>query len=127
VLGSSRDERSAAERTAAFNRICDRLESLEIPTVCGVDRNTYGCATDFASCDTRIGIHGSRMLMPAARLGVEYYYGGLRRYIERIGPPVAVEDTFLMGAPMDAESMLPIGFLSELTTPMRTPHASAFE
>ncbi|WP_082656138.1 enoyl-CoA hydratase/isomerase family protein [Bradyrhizobium valentinum] len=76
----------AAECTAAFAAMCDLIAELPIPTVCGLNGNVYGRATDLAlACDFRIGVHGCHLQMSPSRLGIQYYYSGLRRYAERLG------------------------------------------
>lgn len=110
TLSSSR----ARECTAAFAELCDLLEALPIPTVCGLNGNVYGGATDLAlACDFRIGVEGCRLQMSPARLGIEYYYSGLRRYVERLGLSEA-KRLFLTGEQVDTATMMRIGFLSEV-------------
>jgi enoyl-CoA hydratase len=108
---------TARESTAAFAALCNQLEALPIPTVCGVNGNVYGGATDFAlACDFRIGVEGCRLQMSPARLGIEYYYDGLRRYVERLGLTES-KRLFLTGEQVDTATMLRIGFLSEVSSP----------
>jgi enoyl-CoA hydratase/carnithine racemase len=105
------------EQAFAFNRLCDKLEDLRMPTICALNGSVYGGATDFAlACDLRIGVRGSQLLMPPARLGIQYGYGGLRRYVEQLGLSAA-KRLILTGETIDAETMLTIGFLSELFAP----------
>ncbi|MDE5466343.1 enoyl-CoA hydratase/isomerase family protein [Bradyrhizobium sp. CSS354] len=109
----------AVECSAAFAAMCDLLEALPIPTVCGLNGNVYGGATDLAlACDFRIGVEGCRLQMSPARLGIQYYYSGLRRYVERLGLPEA-KRLFLMGDQIDTATMLRIGFLTETCAPER--------
>ena len=51
--------------------------------------------------------------MPAARLGLHFYPGGLRRYLSRLGVNAA-KHLFLTAEKIQAEDMLRIGFLTEL-------------
>ena len=79
----------------------------------------YGGATDLAlACDLRIGVAGTRMFMPAARFGLHYYPGGLRRYVAAVGLAQA-KRVFLTGQTLRATEMLRIGFLTELVTRRR--------
>ncbi|MFG1464729.1 enoyl-CoA hydratase/isomerase family protein [Xanthobacter sp. DSM 24535] len=108
---------SAVSQPHAFSALCDRVEAVKIPTLCALNGSVYGGATDFAlACDIRIGVAGSRMMMPPARLGIQYAYGGLRRYVERLGP-AAAKLLMLTGEPIDADAMLRLGFLQELVAP----------
>lgn len=105
------------QQTLAFGRLCDRLEALRVPTICALNGGVYGGATDFAlACDIRIGVRHARMMMPPTRLGLEYFYGGLRRYVEQLGASVA-KRLVLTAETIDAETMLRIGFLHELVEP----------
>lgn len=104
----------AAEGTAAFAELCDLVESMPMPTVCGLNGNVYGGATDFAlACDFRLGVEGCQLMMSPGRLGVEYYYSGLRRYVERLGLSEA-KRIFLSGEQIDTQTLLRIGFLNEV-------------
>ncbi|MGQ0512541.1 MAG: enoyl-CoA hydratase/isomerase family protein [Betaproteobacteria bacterium] len=97
-----------------FERMLDTLENLPIPVICAMNGSAYGGATDLAlCCDIRIGVRGSRMLMPAARFGLHYYPGGMRRYVSVLGA-AAAKKLFLTALPIDGDEMLRIGFLTEL-------------
>jgi enoyl-CoA hydratase/carnithine racemase len=97
-----------------FERLLDTLETLPLPVICALNGSVYGGATDLAlCCDFRIGVRGSRLLMPAAKIGLHYYPGGIRRYVTRLGLSAA-KKLFLTAMPIDAEEMLRIGYLTEL-------------
>lgn len=97
-----------------FERMLDTLESLPVPTIAAIDGGVYGGGTDLAlCCDLRIGVPASRMFMPAARFGLHYYPGGLRRYVARLGL-TAAKKLFLTAATIEADEMLRIGFLTDL-------------
>ncbi len=92
----------------------DALEALPVPTIAAINGGVYGGATDLAlCCDLRIGVVGTRMFMPAARFGLHYYPGGLRRYVSRLGL-AAASKLMLTAATIEADEMLRIGFLGEL-------------
>jgi len=100
-----------------FDRMVDQLEALRVPTVAAVGGSLYGGGTDLAlACDFRIGVPGIELMMPAARIGVHYYYGGLRRYVTRLGLGAA-KRLFLSGEKIDAEELLRIGFLDAVVPP----------
>lgn len=92
----------------------DALESLDVPTLCALNGSAYGGGTDLAlACDFRIGVRGCRLFMPAARFGLHYYPGGLRRFATRLGCSAA-KKIFLTGMTIDSEELLRMGFLTEL-------------
>ena len=97
-----------------FEDLLDALECFPRPTLCALNGSVYGGATDLAlCCDFRIGVRGSRMFMPAARFGLHYYPGGLRRYVAALGATHA-KRLFLTAQTLDAAEMLRIGFLTDL-------------
>lgn len=57
------------------------------------------------------------MFVPAARFGLHYYPGGLRRFVTRLGP-VVTKRIFLTCMPLNDEEMLRCGFLQDLVERM---------
>jgi enoyl-CoA hydratase/carnithine racemase len=97
-----------------LEKMLDALESLPLPVICALNGSAYGGAIDLAlCCDFRIGVRGARMFMPAAKFGLHYYPGGLRRYVTRLGLNAA-KKLFLTAQAVEDEEMLRIGFLNEL-------------
>jgi enoyl-CoA hydratase/carnithine racemase len=98
----------------SFEDMLDALEALHIPTLCALNGSAYGGGTDLAvACDFRIGVRGCRLFMPAARFGLHYYPGGLRRFTTRLGCSTA-KKIFLTGMTLEGEELLRTGFLTEL-------------
>jgi len=98
----------------AFEHMVDALEALPQPTIARLNGGVYGGATDLAlACDFRVGIAAMELRMPAARLGLHYYPGGLQRYVSRLGLQAA-KRLFLLGEAVDAAELLRIGYLDEL-------------
>ena len=107
------DAEADADEDAAFDRVTDRLERFVLPTICALNGGVYGGSTDLAlACDFRIGVEGMAMFMPAARLGLHYYAGGLRRYVSRLGLNAA-KRLFLQAQRVDTAELLRIGYLDE--------------
>jgi enoyl-CoA hydratase len=102
---------------ATLEQVIDEVENLRVPVICSLNGSVYGGGIDLAlACDFRIGVTGTRMVMPAPRIGLQYYAGGMRRYVERLGL-AASKKLFLIGEPMDCNEMLRVGFLDELLEP----------
>jgi len=98
----------------SLEQLFDTLETLPFVTIAALNGSITGGATDLAlCCDIRIGVPGIRMYVPAARLGIHYYSGGLRRYVTRLGLS-ATSRLMLAGMTIEADEMLRIGFLSEI-------------
>jgi enoyl-CoA hydratase/carnithine racemase len=97
-----------------LDRSFEAIERFPLPTICALNGSVYGGATDLAlCCDFRIGVRGTGMFMPAARFGLHYYPGGLRRFVAVVGLAQA-KRIFLTAQTLRAEEMLRIGFLTEL-------------
>ncbi len=117
-LGDLKDRGSSdgavSPRENGFERLTDALENLRPPTICALNGGVYGGSTDLAlACDFRIGVEAMKMFMPAARLGLHYYTGGLIRYQRRLGL-AAAKRLFLTAEPQDAARLLHLGFLDEV-------------
>lgn len=114
ALAQGRAPVGGAGSPPLFGDVCDRLEDLELPTIAAVNGGVFGGGTDLAlACDFRIGVDTARMFMPAARLGLQYYTTGQRRYVERLGLGAA-KRLFLAGETLHAEAMREIGYLDEV-------------
>lgn len=99
-----------------FGETIDLIESARPVTIAAVQGGAYGGGTDLClACDFRIGTPQANMFMPAARLGLHFYPGGMRRYLSRLGVNAA-KHLFLTAEKIPAHDMLRIGFLTELVT-----------
>jgi len=97
-----------------FGETVDLIESARPVTIAAVSGGVYGGGTDLClACDFRIGVPESNMFMPAAKLGLHFYPGGMQRYLSRLGMNQA-KRLFLTAEKIDAQEMLAIGFLTEL-------------
>jgi enoyl-CoA hydratase/carnithine racemase len=109
TLGAIKDQLDSR-----FEDMLDHIERFALPTLCALNGSVYGGATDLAlCCDFRIGVQGSRFLMPASRIGLHYYPGGVRRYVTVLGL-AAAKKLFLTAQLIGDQEMLRIGFLNEL-------------
>ena len=97
-----------------FQDVVEALERLRPVTICMLEGSVYGGATDLVlACDLALGAEGIEMRMPAAALGLHYYPSGLRRYVSRLGVSAA-KRAFLTAEPLDAQTLLRMGYLQEL-------------
>ena len=98
-----------------FGETMDIVEQARPVTIAMIQGGVYGGGTDLClACDFRIGTTRANMFMPATRLGLHFYPGGLQRYVSRMGLDTA-KRLFLTAETLDAEAMLRLGFLTELT------------
>jgi enoyl-CoA hydratase/carnithine racemase len=116
-LGGFAEDREAAAKAPGFDAMVDRFERIRVPSIARLQGGVYGGSTDLAlTADFRVGVAGMEMFMPAARLGVHYYPGGLRRYVSRLGLNTA-KRLFLTAEKLGAEELLRIGYLTHLVPP----------
>ncbi|WP_422000229.1 enoyl-CoA hydratase/isomerase family protein [Reyranella sp.] len=108
------DKPSNGQRDSGFETVMDRIEAMRMPTLCALNGGVYGGATDLAlACDFRLGVKGMRFFMPAARFGLHYYPGGLRRYTQKVSPSFA-KRAFLLSEDFSDTDLLAVGYLDWL-------------
>jgi enoyl-CoA hydratase/carnithine racemase len=93
------DERSTVEAVRHYNdsteRVYARLHGFPKPTIAMIRGFCIGGGVALAvCCDLRICDEGARFGVPAARLGVGYRFGGLKRLVDLVGPSFAKEIFF---------------------------------
>jgi enoyl-CoA hydratase len=93
------DERATEEAVARYNATTDKiysgLHAYPKPTIAMIRGYCIGGGLNLAvSCDLRICSENARFAVPAAKLGLGYGYGGLKRMIEVIGPAYTKEIFF---------------------------------
>jgi enoyl-CoA hydratase/carnithine racemase len=104
----------AVDAGAIFEALANAMEAARPITIARLHGGVYGGATDLAlACDFRLGSPACEMFVPAARLGLHFYEGGLRRYVSRLGLSAA-KRVLLAGETLDAGAMLASGFLDEI-------------
>ncbi len=104
----------AEPASALFESVAAAFENARPVTIAAIQGGVYGGATDLAlACDFRLGTPACEMFVPAARLGLLFYRGGLERYVNRLGLQTA-KRVMLCGEKFDAEAMRAIGFLDRL-------------
>lgn len=110
---------------ALFERLTDAWENARPLTIAAIQGGVYGGATDLAlACDFRLGTRACEMFVPAARLGLHFYRGGMARYVNRLGIGMA-KRILLACETLDAEAMLRCGFLDQLHEDTATLQAEA--
>jgi len=107
----------SAPSSLYFGETVDLIEQARPVTIAAINGGVYGGGTDLClACDFRVGSTAANMFMPAAKLGLHFYPGGMVRYITRLGLNQA-KRLFLTAEKIDAMQMQEIGFLTELVEP----------
>ena len=96
-----------------FGDACDAMAALPMPTIAVLAGGVHGGGTDLAiSCDFRVAADDIVLVMPAAKIGLQYYATGLQRFVQAIGP-AATKRLFLTAERIGAEELERIGYLTE--------------
>jgi len=90
------------------------IEQFPKPTIAMIRGYCIGGGVGLAvCCDLRICSDNSRFAVPAAKLGLGYGYGGLRRLIDVVGPAFARE-IFFTARQFDAEEARQMGLVNRV-------------
>ncbi len=103
-------ERSSAETVAQYDKIAEaatmRLQEASKPTIAMIRGFCIGGGIGVAlACDLRIASDDARFGIPAARLGLGYRWGGVKKLVDLIGPAYAKEIFFTARHFSAAEAM----------------------
>ncbi|MEF3120208.1 enoyl-CoA hydratase/isomerase family protein [Kocuria flava] len=99
---------------ARMQRLWDRIEDLELPTIAAVNGFALGGGTELAmACDIRIAAGGARFGLPEATLGIIPGAGGTQRLSRLVGLGRA-QELILTGRLVDAEEALRIGLVTSV-------------
>ena len=113
-------EVGAQEAGGRFEALADTIERARPITIARVHGGVYGGATDLAlACDFRLGGPGAEMSVPAARIGLHFYRGGLERAVTRLGLATA-KRLMLAADKLDAQAMRDCGWLDALLPSLDT-------
>lgn len=104
----------AVDAGARFGELADALAAARPITLARLQGGVYGGAADLAlACDFRLGVPACEMFVPAARIGLHFYAGGLQRFVQRLGLATA-KQVLLAGRTLDATALRRCGYLDEL-------------
>ena len=114
----------AIDAGARFGELADALEAARPITIARLHGGVYGGAADLAlACDFRLGAPAVEMFVPAARIGLHFYAGGLQRFVNRLGLATA-KQVLLAGRTLDAPDLLGSGYLDQLLPDVDTLDAA---
>lgn len=114
----------AIDAGARFGELADALEAARPVTVARLHGGVYGGAADLAlACDFRLGAPAVEMFVPAARIGLHFYAGGLQRFVNRLGLAMA-KQVLLAGRTLDATALRECGYLDRLLPDVDTLDAA---
>lgn len=97
--------------------VCNAVEGFKAPVIAALNGGVFGGGVELAlACDFRIGVHGMKMFVPPAKLGIHYEAAGIARAVQRLGAQMA-RRVFLLAEKFEDEALLATGFLDDLVAP----------
>jgi enoyl-CoA hydratase len=118
-------ERATEEAVQRYNTISGAfyatLYNYPKPTLAQIQGYCIGGGLNLAiACDLRFCTEGSRFALPAARLGLGYGYGGLKRFVDTIGPS-HTKDIFFSARQLGAAEALAMGIVNKVLPETELP------
>jgi enoyl-CoA hydratase/carnithine racemase len=113
--------RASPQETRAYDAVGEQamsaLAACPKPTVAMVHGYCIGGGLALAiSCDLRLCAEGARFGVPAAKLGVGYGAGGVRKLMALVGPAFT-EEIFYTGRQFSAQEALAMGLVNRVLAP----------
>jgi len=111
-------QRSSAETVAQYDKIAEtagaRLQESRKPTIAMIHGFCIGGGLGVAlQCDLRIAADNARFAVPAAKLGLGYRWGGVKKLVDTVGPAYAKE-IFFTARQFDAAEALTMGLVNRV-------------
>ena len=112
---------AGAAAVARFEALAQALEDARPVTVAAIQGGAYGGGVDLAlACDFRLGTTACQMAIPASKLGLHFYRGGMERLVSRLGLGVA-KRLLLAAHTLDADALQACGLLDSAVPPDALP------
>ena len=114
-----RTMRQVGESAVEYDRITEdalaALATMPKPTVAAIEGYCIGGGVSIAvACDFQVADAGTRFQIPAARLGISYPLGSLRRLVAQVGAATAKRMIFTASM-LEAPMALSLGLISQVS------------
>ena len=113
-IDSISDEETAIENGHPLTEAMRAVKAYPLPVIAMINGHAFGAGLELAAtCDLRICAADARLAIPPAKLGVTYHYGGIRQFLNLVGPGFTRE-LFLTGNPVSARRALEKGLVDHV-------------
>jgi enoyl-CoA hydratase len=111
----------------AVDDVCRRLRALPVPVIAAINGHAVGAGLELAvAADFRLASPSSRLGITASRLGITIGHGHIRRLVDVVGAPRAL-DLLMTGRLLDADEAYRIGLVHAVTEDVRAAAAHLAE
>ena len=113
-IASISDEEIAIEKNHPLTEAMRAVKSCPLPVIAMINGHAFGAGLELAAtCDIRVCADDAKLAIPPAKLGVTYHYGGIKQFLNLVGPGFTRE-LFLTGDPVRAERALEKGLVDHV-------------
>ena len=111
-IDSISDEEIAIENDHPLTEAMQSVKSYPLPVIAMINGHAFGAGLELAvNCDIRVCVADAKLAIPPAKLGVTYHYGGIKQFLNLVGPGLTRE-LFLAGNSVNAERALEKGLVN---------------
>ena len=113
-IDSISDEEIAIENNHPLTEAMKAVKSYPLPVIAMINGHAFGAGLELAvACDIRVCVADAKLAVPPAKLGVTYHYGGIKQFLNLVGPGFTKE-LFLTGNSVNAERALEKGLVNHV-------------
>ena len=113
-IASISDEEIAIENNHPLAEAMQSVKSYPLPVIAMINGHAFGAGLELAvNCDIRVCVADAKLAIPPAKLGVTYHYGGIKQFLNLVGPGFTRE-LFLAGTSVNAERALEKGLVNHV-------------
>ncbi len=108
------EEEIAIENSHPLPEAMQAVKSCPLPVIAMINGHAFGAGLELAvTCDLRVCVSDAKLAIPPAKLGVTYHYGGIKQFLNLVGPGFTRE-LFLTGNPVNARRALERGLVDHV-------------
>lgn len=108
------EEEIAIENGHPLPEAMQAVKACPLPVIAMINGHAFGAGLELAvTCDLRVCVSDAKLAIPPAKLGVTYHYGGIKQFLNLVGPGFTRE-LFLTGNPVNSRRALGKGLVDHV-------------